>query len=1041
MFQKGRFLTLLFFCANILGPKAVWAAPPVITTPYDKIPDFGATPTLTSITNGNWSSPSTWSLGRIPTDGDVVAIAANTIITYDAFSNNTIQTVAIKPSGQLIFRTDINTRLTVANLLVMDAGELQIGTANNPVASNVKAEVIFIDQQLDTNNDPFQYGNGLIGLGKITMHGAVKTPTICRLAVEPQAGASTLTLEQPVIGWQAGDKIILPDSRQRKIQETGTNLVPELETLTIASVSGTNVTLTAPLQFKHPGARDSRGTLRYLPHVGNLTRNISIRSQSATGTRGHVMFTHRANVDVRYAAFQGLGRTTVEQIDNTVVDALGFVTHLGTNQGGRYPVYMQHLIGPQTTPANGYQYTFLGNTVMCPLKPMPFRWGIALHDSHYGLVKDNVLYNWAGASLVTEDGSESFNTIEHNFCVLTTGKGGRSDDATNGTMVDGGAYWLMGPNNYLRNNISANAGTFGFTYYMKYGNVAAKIPIYKGADPSQSGQSKTINLIYTPILEDSGNEVYGWSSGLTIWWLNTQEIAPNPAATPSVIKDFSVWHFGGKGYYNYATNKLTFDHFVAIQDINIMNQAYSIGIYHGDYYSKDHTIINSDFQNLMLAISPSSVTEGPQLIENSTIEQCHYGVYQDLLWNSSSSAETMAPRKLIIRNVRFGSMAPKLSDPAPFKIGMPWASGGGSTNIIQKDELLVYDYNGTAGDNFQVFRKEQKSDFIVPQTVYNPDGSKYHTASPAAGLTNAQNWAVYGIAISGAIAPCEDVSRSPDILGFTCPMSAATNQPPAVYAGADRSILPAAPLALSGSVRDDGLKNPVSILWTQVQGPGTAVFGTPTAIATTATFPVEGTYVLRLTANDGEYTISDDLTVTVSANAQNNAPAVDLGPDRVANIGEIVKLDPTISDDGLPNPPSSLTSLWTQVKGPANATFANPLSAKTTVVFTAAGVYQLDLVVSDADLSTTRSLTITVNTSQTTNNISAGGDQLLVSPGNPARFADANTVRIYSRTGQKVQQVVGNIWDGKNESGKIVASGIYLFQTDNNRKGKVAVIH
>ena len=93
-------------------------------------------------------------------------------------------------------------------------------------------------------------------------------------------------------------------------------------------------------------------------------------------------------------------------IDNTTYDANGNVTHIGTNEAGRYAVYFDNLAGPTAIPANGYQFTFLGNSIYCPLTPMPYMWGLAVNDSSYGLIQDNVLYNWAGAGLVTVSGNE-----------------------------------------------------------------------------------------------------------------------------------------------------------------------------------------------------------------------------------------------------------------------------------------------------------------------------------------------------------------------------------------------------------------------------------------------------------------------------------------------------------------------------------------------------------------------------------------------------------------------------------------------------------
>src|SRR5207245_5921227 len=47
-------------------------------------------------------------------------------------------------------------------------------------------------------------------------------------------------------------------------------------------------------------------------------------------------------------------------------------------------------------------------------------------------------------------------------------------------------------------------------------------------------------------------------------------------------------------------------------------------------------------------------------------------------------------------------------------------------------------------------------------------------------------------------------------------------------------------------------------------GPGTVTFGNANAASTTATFSAAGTYVLVLTANDGQFTISDTASIAVT---------------------------------------------------------------------------------------------------------------------------------------------------------------------------------
>lgn len=92
------------------------------------------------------------------------------------------------------------------------------------------------------------------------------------------------------------------------------------------------------------------------------------------------------------------------------------------------------------------------------------------------------------------------------------------------------------------------------------------------------------------------------------------------------------------------------------------------------------------------------------------------------------------------------------------------------------------------------------------------------------------------------------------------------NVAPTVNAGADQSVTLPANANLDGTVTDDGQVNPTpSTTWSKVSGPGTVTFGNASAVDTTASFSVAGTYVLRLTADDGGLVTSDDVQVTVAA--------------------------------------------------------------------------------------------------------------------------------------------------------------------------------
>ena len=94
------------------------------------------------------------------------------------------------------------------------------------------------------------------------------------------------------------------------------------------------------------------------------------------------------------------------------------------------------------------------------------------------------------------------------------------------------------------------------------------------------------------------------------------------------------------------------------------------------------------------------------------------------------------------------------------------------------------------------------------------------------------------------------------------------NQPPTVSAGADQTIVFGGPAALDGTASDDGLPSvpgTVNVDWQQISGPGIVQFANPNAVDTTATFPAEGDYVLRLAGSDGELSAQDELVVHVTA--------------------------------------------------------------------------------------------------------------------------------------------------------------------------------
>ncbi|MBI4852374.1 MAG: hypothetical protein HY819_11310 [Acidobacteria bacterium] len=216
------------------------------------------------------------------------------------------------------------------------------------------------------------------------------------------------------------------------------------------------------------------------------------------------------------------------------------------------------------------------------------------------------------------------------------------------------------------------------------------------------------------------------------------------------------------------------------------------------------------------------------------------------------------------------------------------------------------------------------------------------------------------------------------------------NQTPSVNAGLDQSItLPTNKVNLAATVTDDGLPNPpgqVTVTWSKVSSPSgaTVTFSNANALTTTATFSAAGNYVLKLEASDSQLSASDTVTITVNQQPpQNQAPVVSAGQDQTITLPSVANLTATVTDDGLPNPPSQLTLSWSKVSGSGTVSFSSANTATTSATFSQAGVYVLRLSATDSILTGTDDLTITVNPVQVNNQapqVNAGQDQTINLP-------------------------------------------------------------
>jgi hypothetical protein len=763
--------------------------------------NFCQFPTIESATSGPWSSPTTWDLGRVPQTGDVVAITGGKTVTYDRVTTDVLACVGVESGGHLTFRTDINTRLTVTNLMVFEGGSLTIGTAAQPVQVGVTAAVAFDNINLDlslTSDDPEQHGGGLLCFGNITVHGAEKT-TFERLGAEVFTGQNTITLSAPVSGWRVGDLILLPDSRQLPV---GERHYPNFEfqqdlrdLLTVQSVSGDGltVTFTGAAANNHLGARSTGNYTsppEILPHAANLTRNVKFLTVPTSPYKGHTLYSHHARVSIRYAEFIDLGRSLENPAWDTTFDFNEAypdgraATFIGTNQRGRYAAHVHHCHGPGGASVNGYVFELVGNSFHFggPAYPITsVKWPITVHGSSFGLLRDNVVFNAGGSGCVQENANEYENLWDHNFVYKVVG--GAPERDNNGS--DGFGFWCFGTFSRFTNNVAArcvNRYTFhayGFAYTAQDlappsdGSVPIHViydylPLFPGAHLTNPEETWHKHTQHEPIHQFEDNEAYSCAGGVTAWNLGVKaEDDQTEGYTGSVVKNFRGWHNTNTcGIFLYLVQNMVVDGMWYRGDMGPLMSAPGESSAFGDwgagvigtddYWAHNVSVRNCDLRGTVLGIEcPPNTSGGTMLVEHCTLQNAS-DVVAPQPWNVGAAFHADGPNVKVLR----GNLhLPLPAEPHIIAAGTPktpvyWEFlelfAGGQSSCVALNTLTVYNFNRVPGDSFKCYRPEQFPNFITPYTHNEGDAGGIWGA-PFEGNTNAFNLANYGVCVFGEI--------------------------------------------------------------------------------------------------------------------------------------------------------------------------------------------------------------------------------------------------------------------------------------------------
>jgi len=183
------------------------------------------------------------------------------------------------------------------------------------------------------------------------------------------------------------------------------------------------------------------------------------------------------------------------------------------------------------------------------------------------------------------------------------------------------------------------------------------------------------------------------------------------------------------------------------------------------------------------------------------------------------------------------------------------------------------------------------------------------------------------------------------------------NNAPVAVAGPNQNVLAGATVELDGSGSLDADGDLLSYSWSFTSKPAGStaqlsyIDGVADDPAPTFVADVPGVYVIGLVVGDGKAYSTTQASVTVTAALGNVAPVASAGDDVSTVVGKAVNLSGALSSDA--NVGDTLTYAWTLVSRPAGSVAApvNPSSATAMLTPDVAGVYVVQLVVSDGTLS------------------------------------------------------------------------------------------
>jgi hypothetical protein len=255
----------------------------------------------------------------------------------------------------------------------------------------------------------------------------------------------------------------------------------------------------------------------------------------------------------------------------------------------------------------------------------------------------------------------------------------------------------------------------------------------------------------------------------------------------------------------------------------------------------------------------------------------HGGGVLKILWSKVSG-----PGNVKFTDAHALSTTAKFSEAGSYVVGLTVSigaqHGSGQTTVTVKPTRVNQPLRASAGDDQTITLPHTASlkgmvkDDGLPDSKLSFSWSKVSgpgtvgfanakAQSTTASFSTVGNYVLEFTASAGQLTGSDKVAISVKPAPSSTPPA---NQAPRVSAGNDQVIILPSKALLQGTIKDDRLPDgKLSVVWSKVSGPGTVSFADATAQSTTAKFSEGGSYVLKLTADDGQLSSSARVTITV----------------------------------------------------------------------------------------------------------------------------------------------------------------------------------